>query len=260
VFKLRGYLERYAELNLEVFVVVNHDYHHKYKSIMDEFPFKTKFIDPSTQEGQDFTREMIDLNEKAYGANFGTIGAGITAGFLSNNKPISKLSLVGNISEPNIAHQWTLLVDPDFEGLGIGSISFALALHLAQEKDFLTFIIQTDNLSSNIYLKNIYQLDIMSYGFVHSCENSMLIKTKIPKENIFKTIVDNKIPNLKFEDFETVTHEIPLTNISFWVREDNHMLLKKLNELINAGHKFVFKGKCKNDNTAFLLIERSKNL
>jgi GNAT superfamily N-acetyltransferase len=258
-------LKRYEGLNMEAFVVVNKMFQNKYKTLMKNFPFKTRFVDPSTPKGKDFTHEMISLNEKAYGkgmaapawtfSNFGTIGAGITAGFLSNNVPISKLSLVGNISDPTIAHEWTLLVDPDFEGKGIGSVTFALALHLAQDKDFLTFIIQTNNASSNIYLKNIYPLNILSYGFVHTCNNSLFIKTKIPKDNPFQTLLDNELPAYKLEDFEIATHDIPLEPKTFWIRDDNHALYQNLNENINHGHKYILKAKTQKADFIYFLIE-----
>ena len=106
-------LKKYEKLNLEVFIVVNRAHWDKYKALMEKLPFKTVFIDPSTTEGYDFTYEMIQLNEKAYGAgmaapdwafaNFGTIGAGLTAGFMIDGIPAAKLCVVGNVSDPTIA-------------------------------------------------------------------------------------------------------------------------------------------------------------
>lgn len=57
-------LKKYEGLNLEVFIVVNKAQWDKYKAIMKNFPFNTVFYDPATTEGQDFTYELIQLNEK----------------------------------------------------------------------------------------------------------------------------------------------------------------------------------------------------
>lgn len=259
-------LKKYKDMDLEIFLIVNRLYWDKYSELMERLPFQTKMIDPGTREGSDFVREIIDLNEKAYGkgmaapdwtfANFGTIGAGLTAGFLVNNKPISKLSLVGNIADTKVAHEWTLLVDPKYEGKGIGTITFALALHLAQDKEFLTFIIQTDNASSNIYLKTTNPLNIMSYGFVHTCQNSLFIKTKVPKENAFESLLNNKIISYNFEDYVEAKEKISEDGKPFWIRHDNENLYRNLNERLENGEKYTLKGKTQKENYTYFLIEK----
>ena len=259
-------LKKYEDLNLEIFIVVNRLHWDKYKALMEGFPFKTKFIDPTTTEGYDFTYEMIQLNEKAYGAgmaapdwtfaNFGTIGAGLTAGFLLDGIPVAKLCLVGNVSDPKIAHEWTLLVDPEHEGEGLGSLTFALALHLIQDKDYLTFIIQTDNASSNIYLKNIYPLYILSYGFVHTRKNSMLIKTKIPKENPFKSVLANPLGKYEFSDYKIAKDNLEELGECFWVQQNNSKLYRIINDEIAKGEDFIIKGKYQDKNMLYFLICR----
>lgn len=257
-------LKKYEDLNLEVFIVVNRLHWDKYKNLMKDFPFKTVFIDPTTTEGYDFTYEMVKLNEKAYGAgmaapdwtfaNFGTIGAGLTAGFLLDGIPVAKLCVVGNISDPKIAHEWTLLVDPKHEGEGLGSLTFALALHLVQDKDYLTFIIQTDNPSSNIYLKNIHPLNILSYGFVHTCKNSMLIKTKIPKENPFETVLANGVKKYDLDDYKIAKDNLEDLGDCFWVQQNNSKLYRIMNEEIAKGRNFIIKGKYHDKNMLYFLI------
>lgn len=261
---MKELLKRYENLNLEVFIVVNRLYWDKYKKIMKDFPFETIFIDPTTMEGYDFTYEMIQLNEKAYGvgmaapdwtfANFGTIGAGLTAGFLIDGIPAAKLCVVGNVSDPKVAHEWTLLVDPKYEGEGIGSLTFALALHLTQDKDYLTFIIQTDNPSSNIYLKNIHPLNILTYGFVHTLKNSMLIKTKIPKENPFETVLGNPIKKYEFDDYEVANGDIEDLGDCFWVKQNNSKVYRIINDKILNGKKYIIKGKHEEKNMLYFLI------
>jgi len=257
-------LKKYEGLNIEVFIIVNKAHWDKYKSLMENFPFNTVFYDPATTEGYDFTYELIQLNEKAYGAgmaapdwtfaNFGTIGAGLTAGLLIDGIPVSKLCIVGNVSDPTIAHEWTLLVDNSREAEGLGSLTFALALHMVQDKDYLTFIIQTDNSSSNIYLKNIYPLNIMAYGFVHTRKNSLLIKTKIPKENPFETLLSNKVEQYELADYDIAKDDIESLGNSFWVQQNNSKIYRMINEQIGKGKNYIIKGKYQDKNTSYFLI------
>lgn len=257
-------LKKHENLNLEVFIVVNRLHWDKYKALMEDFPFKTVFIDPSTTEGYDFTYEMVQLNEKAYGAgmaapdwtfaNFGTIGAGLTAGFLIDGIPVAKLCVVGNVSNPKIAHEWTLLVDPAHEGEGLGSLTFALALHLVQDKDYLTFIIQTDNPSSNIYLKNVNPLNILSYGFVHTRKNSMLVKTKIPKEKTFETVLGNPTNKFELDDYPMAKDELESLGDTFWIQQNNSKVYRMINEEIKNGKKYIIKGKHQDNGISYFLI------
>lgn len=259
-------LMKYQEMDLEIYLIVNKAYWGKYQKMMEVLPFPAKLIDPATPEAADFIHEIVVLNEKAYGAgmaapdwtfaNFGTIGAGITAGFLSKGKPVSQLSLIGNISDPSIAHEWTLLVDPDLGGQAIGTLTFALVLHLAQEKDFLTFIMQTDNTSVNIYLKHAYPLEITAYGFVHTRRNSMMMKTLIPKKDGFETLVKGKIKPFAFGDFPEAKDLIPTEVKRFWLRHDSHALYQILNEKIGAGEKYAVIGKAEIGPDMYLLIEK----
>ncbi|WP_409227141.1 hypothetical protein [Gudongella sp. SC589] len=256
-------LKKYEDLNLEVFIVVNRLHWDKYKTLMEGFPFKTNFIDPATTEGFDFTYEMVQLNEKAYGAgmaapdwtfaNFGTIGAGLTAGFLIDGIPVAKLCVVGNVSDPKIAHEWTLLVDPAHEGEGLGSLTFALALHLVQDKDYLTFIIQTDNPSSNIYLKNIHPLNILSYGFVHTRKNSMLVKTKIPN-NPFETLLGNTTEKFELDEYPMAKDELESLGDTFWVQQNNSKIYRMINDEIKNGKKYIIKGKYLENSVSYFLI------
>lgn len=259
-------LMKYQEMDLEIYLIVNKAYWDKYEKMMQALPFKTKFVDPATPEAADFIHEIVVLNEKAYGAgmaapdwtfaNFGTIGAGITAGFLSNGKPVSQLSLIGNISDPAIAHEWTLLVDPELEGQAIGTLTYALVLHLAQEKDYITFIMQTDNSSVNIYLKHPYPLMITAYGFVHTRQNSMMMKTKIPKKDGFDTLLKGKIKQYSFEDYPEAKAVIPSDAGCFWLCHNSHELYQKINEDIAAGSTYSIIGKTEIGTDMYLLIEK----
>jgi len=259
-------LKKYEEMNLEVYIIVNRLYFDKYKKLTSSLPFNTKFIDPATPEASDFIQKVVELNEKAYGdgmaapywayANFGTIGAGITAGFLVDGTPISQLSLVGSISDEKVAHEWTLLVDPMLEGQAIGTLTFALVLHLCQDKDFLTFIMQTDNSSVNIYLKSTYPLMITSYGFVHTRTNSFMIKTKIPGANGFEDLLDTKVKQYKFEDYPIAEEDAIPNSKCFWVHQDNHKLYQAINESISQGQKYSIKAKEQKEKYMYLLIEK----
>lgn len=259
-------VKKYEEMGLEVYIVVNSLYWDKYKKLTDSLPFPAKFIDPASKEAGAFIQKVVELNEKAYGegmaapywayANFGTIGAGITAGFLKNGTPISQLSLVGSISDEKVAHEWTLLVDPSLEGQAIGTLTFALVLHLCQEKDYLTFIMQTDNSSVSIYLKSAYPLMITAYGFVHTRTNSFLMKTKIPGADGFENLLDSKVHQYAFEDYPVAEVGIIPSDQCFWVKQDNDALYQLMNENISKGGTYIIKGKYQSGDAMYLLIEK----
>jgi GNAT superfamily N-acetyltransferase len=187
---MTDYKQIYTEKlgNIKFFVVARKEYWNLVQQNLLNIPFQTNLIDPSTEQGHNFVNSMIELNEAAYGkgmaapawtfANFGTIGAGITGGVMIDNIPISKFSIVGDLMNPQISHEWTLLTHPDYQGKGLGKLTLALALQVSAHKTHHTFIMQTDNNSNLIYLQNPHPLQIMAYGFIHTRLNSFLIKTK----------------------------------------------------------------------------------
>lgn len=254
-------LDKLSTNHLDIFIVARIDHWNLIKNNVKELPFATRFIDPATYAGQEFVKSMIELNEKAYGkgmaapswtfANFGTIGAGITGGFMINGQPISKFSVVGDAVDPDISHEWTLLTDPDYQGEGLGTITLGLALEVCKHKKYHTFIMQTDNSSNLIYLKNPHTLNILSYGFIHTKKNSMLIKTQIPK-NPFKAILQSQRTPTTID--KMVVNEIP-SKSDFWVESFNHQLLIQMNDLINNGEKFCIKNwKLDEDKKIYILI------
>lgn len=263
---MEKFIQRYENLDLQGFIVANRNYWPIFESFLQGVPFQTRFIDPSKQSGQEFIHKMISLNEKAYGkgmaapawtfANFGSIAAGITAGFMSKGHPISKLTLVGTLADPDISHEWTLLVDPEYESKGLGSITYALALQLAQNKKYHTFILQTDNGSANIYLKSPYPLEIQAYGFVHTATNSMLLKTKIPAQNPFEAMLKQKSTIYQYNEFPLAVNAAFTNSNKAWFAADNHSLFLEMNDEIQRGAKYNFIGKTIKDEKIFLLIEK----
>lgn len=257
-------LKKYKPLNLTAFVVANQAGWGQVEKNLADFPFDVKIIDPANYRGQDFTREMIELNEAAYGkgmaapswtfANFGTIGAGITGGFFSAGVPVSKFSMVGNVMDPTISHEWTLLVHPDFQGKGLASLTVAMALQTVSHMKYHTFIAQTDNSSINVYLKAPNPLHLLAYGFVHTRRNSLLIKTAIP-DTPFLSFMENKPVSLALADFPLVTGGLPAEKI-FWVQEGNHQLFLDVNEAILAGATFILKGRVESEGKVYLLLQR----
>lgn len=264
---MENILDKYTNLDLQIFVVANRHYWPLFESHLKHLPFPRRMVDPAMMSGQEFIREMILLNEKAYGkhmaapawtfANFGSIASGISAGFLSKGHPISKLTLVGTLANEKISHEWTLLVDPEFEKMGLGTLTFALALELVRDKDYHTFILQTDNASANIYLKNPYPLCIQAYGFVHTAHNSMFIKTQIPKPNPFEILMSQPAVSYEYSDFPLADNAQFNHAQCAWFLADNHSLFLEINEEIQKGHAFNFKGKTIKDGKIFLLIEKT---
>jgi GNAT superfamily N-acetyltransferase len=257
-------LEKYKAFHLQGFISANKAGWPMLQENLKDFPFPVNYIDPANYRGWEFTQEMILLNEKAYGkgmaapawtfANFGTIGAGITGGFLSSGQPISKFSMVGNVWDPDIAHEWTLLVEPSYQGKNIASLSLAFALQCVKTKKYHTFIAQTHNNSLHVYLKFPYPLQIMAYGFVHTRKNSLLLKVPIP-QNPFETILQSEVKKFEWSEFPNVEIHLPSKGI-FWLNANNHQLFLDINEKIIMGSAFFLKGRLERDEKIYLLIER----
>ncbi|OIP96181.1 hypothetical protein AUK40_05220 [Candidatus Wirthbacteria bacterium CG2_30_54_11] len=262
---LPDYLKKYESLDLEAFIVANKAGWPQLEWNLGSFPFPIRYIDPATYRGQEFTRDMIALNEKAYGekmaapawtfANFGTIGAGITGGFLSHGLPVSKFSMVGNIWDPHTAHDWTMLVDPEYEGRGLASITLGYALQAASDKQYFSFIAQTDNSSINLYLKLPHELSILAYGFVHTRRNSLLLKTKIP-EQPFATVVKSSMPEAVLSHYPIAREKLP-DGHAFWMPAKNHQLWLDLNEHLLTGDHFALSACCTEGKQIYLLVTRS---
>jgi GNAT superfamily N-acetyltransferase len=228
--------------NIKFFVVARKEYWNVIQQNLLNLPFQTNLIDPSTEQGHDFVNSMIELNEAAYGkgmaapawtfANFGTIGAGITGGVMIDNVPISKFSVVGDLINPQVSHEWTLLTHPDFQGKGLGKLTLALALQVSAHKSYHTFIMQTDNNSNLIYLQNPHPLQVLAYGFIHTRRNSFLIKTKIPN-NPFESFLSSKREKYSVGE---------ITNDGdFWVKSNEHEKLMGINSEINNGATYTIK-------------------
>lgn len=234
-------IEKLGITDISTFFCLRKEYWNLLEKQIEDLPFKYKLIDPANQQAHQFISQMVKLNEKCYGkgmaapiwtyANFGTIGAGTTGGFMIDNKLVSKFNVVGDVSNPNISHEWTLLTDPQYQGKGLGCITFALALQVCGFKKEHTFITQTDNPSNLIYLKNPNPLQVLSYGFAHTRKNSLFIKTKIPT-NPFVSIVFNK--KREYVNTDLAVSKIPYGK-KFKIESDNHQLLLKLNSLIQEG-------------------------
>jgi len=253
--------EPYKSLNLQVFVVTHIAGWPVVQANLSDLPWPVKYFDPSDYRGHAFTREIIELNEAAYGkgmaapawtfANFGTIGAGITGGLLCDGQPIAKFSIVGNINDPTISHEWTLLVHPDYQGKGIGSLTLALAIQAVRQKRFHTFFTQTDNASLHAYLKVPHPLELLAYGFVHTRPNSLLIKVAIPAEPL-KTILGHKPRAVALAEYPIVVDSIPTETA--WIGANNHQLWLDLNEALHAGQRFALTGRTVEDGKTYLLV------
>ncbi|MBL7150829.1 hypothetical protein ISS86_02775 [Candidatus Microgenomates bacterium] len=222
---------------------------------VEKLPFKVNFINTADPVNSVFVEQLIALNVKAFGemgvppwvlANFGTIGAGICGGLIWKGKPVSMWDFVGITGQSQAVHDWTLLVDPDLENSGLGTITFAFQLHIAGAiAKYFQFIAQTDNKALNLYLKNIYSLEIKSYGFCHTKPNSMLLVTQIP-ENAYQAIVQGKAfkPNVsQFFKTETMIKQGDLDwQKGLVVPANAHQVFLAINEKIVKGEKFKLAG------------------
>jgi len=237
------FIKKVGSNNISVFIVTRKEKWEKIKDLLKPIPFPCLYLDPTKESTYPFIYKMVELNEKAYGkkmsapiwtySNFGTIGSGITGGFIIDNKLISKFNVVGDVVDSDTSHEWTLLTDPEYQGKSIGTATLALAMQVCGLKKYHTFISQTDNPSNIIYLKNCYPLKILSYGFIHTKPNSLFIKTKIPK-NAFEVFIKNKNKKKYSVDFNN--SKIPEKGI-FSLKADRHDSFLKLNQKIQTGSK-----------------------
>ena len=236
---------------------------------VEKLPFKVNFINTADPVNSDFVEQLIALNVKAYGemgvppwvlANFGTIGAGICGGLIWKGKPVSMWDFVGIAGQSQVVHDWTLLVDPALEGNGLGTITFAFQFYIAGAiAKYFQFIVQTDNKALNLYLKNLYPLEIKSYGFCHTKPNSMLLVTRVPK-NAYQAIIQgkafkpmmNKLPKAKtMAEAENLDWQKGLL-----VPASAHQVFLAINKELVNGEKFKLTGITTVGKEQYLLIKK----
>jgi GNAT superfamily N-acetyltransferase len=250
------FIKKIGSKNISIFISTRKEKWEKIKELVRPIPFPCLYLDPTKESTYPFIYKMEELNEKAYGkkmsapiwtySNFGTIGAGITGGFIVKDELISKFNVVGDVGDSNISHEWTLLTDPKYQGKNIGTATLALAMQICSHKKYHTFITQTDNPSNIIYLKNIHPLQILAYGFVHTKPNSLFIKTKIPK-NPFETFINSK----KKKQFYNKN--------KIQIEAYDHHSLKEINNKIQNGSFYYLLDWIKNKNNQIYLIFKIKN-
>jgi len=255
---------RYTDLNLQGFIVTHKRNWPQLEGNLAGLPFGVKFFDPADYRGHAFTREMIQLNEAAYGvgmaapdwtfANFGTIGAGIMGGLLIDGEPASKFSLVGHPCLIDSIHEWTLLVHPQFQNKGLATLTLAMALQTASHKQFHTFLAQTDNVSLNVYLKIPAPLAIEAYGFVHTRPNSLQIRVAIP-DAPFDTLIDRQLAPRSLSDYPVARDQLPKAP-QFWLKATHHQLWLDLNEALLQGQTFALAGRLEEAESTYLLVDR----
>lgn len=251
------FIKKIGSKNISIFISTRKEKWKKIKELITPIPFPCLYLDPAQESTYPFIYQMEELNEKAYGkkmsapiwtySNFGTIGAGITGGFIINNQLVSKFNVVGDVGDSDISHEWTLLTDPEYQGKSVGTATLALAMQVCSHKKYHTFITQTDNPSNIIYLKNTYPLQVLSYGFVHTKLNSLFIKTKIPK-NPFEVFINSNKQN-KF-----------LNKDKILIEAYDHHSLKEINNKIQNGYSCYLLEWIKNKNNQIHLMFEIKNL
>lgn len=166
-------------------------------TISEELKPYVQFFDCLLAENRDWYKNKItELNIRVFGSlampteawidhHFG-IACGVTIGFLDlAGEPISMARFCRHFDENSI-HEWTLMVEPKYEGVGFGKATLALACELSKNKEKISYTTQLNNPAMALYLHLINEggiLELLGIGFHHTHLNSILAIVKIPNDS-----------------------------------------------------------------------------
>lgn len=155
------------------------------------------FFDCLLEENRNWYKDKaLELNIRVFGKqsmpsepwvdhHFG-IACGVTLGFLNpSGEPISMGRFIKKFEENSI-HEWTLLVDPKYEGRHLGKATVALECEFSKNKERISTTTQLNNRSIALYLgltKEGNPLELLAVGFHHTYPNSILAIADIPKDS-----------------------------------------------------------------------------
>jgi len=156
-----------------------------------------QFFDCLLEGNRDwYNSKVTELNKRVFGPqamatdlwvdhHFG-IACGVTLGFLNpSGEPISMGRFIKRFEENSI-HEWTLLVDPKYEGRGLGKATVALECEFSKNKERISTTTQLNNNAIVIYLGLTNEgnpLELLAIGFHHTHPNSILAIVDIPKDS-----------------------------------------------------------------------------
>jgi hypothetical protein len=82
----------------------------------------------------------------------------------------------------------------------------------------------------------------------------MLIKTKVPKENVFETILGNTPAKYELSDYPMAKDDLESLGDTFWIPQNNAKVYRMINDEIKNGKKYIIKGKNFENNISYFLI------
>lgn len=234
----------------------------------------TLFFDCLLEKNRDwYDKKISELNKRVFGPlsmptaawvdhHFG-IACGVTLGFLNPaGEPISMARFVRKFEENSI-HEWTLLVDPEYEGRGLGKATVALECELSKNKERISTTTQLDNSASAIYLHLTNEgnpLELIAIGFHHTHPNSILAIGDIPKDSE-SIIREYKMPPISEGDLLVEGTKLLLGKYLIVATDSD--AIRKISEDLGQGSKYKIIGwyqdwKEKGIETPLLMIEKIK--
>jgi len=208
-----------------------------------------KFFDCLLAENRDWYNDKItELNKKVFGPksmptdkwvdhHFG-IACGVTLGLLNpGGEPISMVRFIRRFEENSI-HEWTALVDPKYQGRGLGLATLALECELSKNKERLSTTTQLDNNAIALYLHLTQEgnpLELLAIGFHHTHSNSILAITDIPKNS--ESIMEKyKMPPI--EEGILINEETQLFPGKYLIAANDLNAIKKISQDLKQGSKY----------------------
>lgn len=212
-----------------------------------------KFIDCLLEENRGWYKDKItELNRRVFGPlgmpteawidhHFGIAG-GVTLGFLnSSGEPISMMRFIRRFEENSI-HEWTMLVDPNYEGRGFGRATLALGCEFSKNKEKISFTTQLDNSAITLYLGLTNEgnpLELLAIGFHHTHPNSIMAAADIPKDS------DNLIKEYQMPPINEgilLGEEVQLSPRKYLIRASDLNSVRRISQDLKQGSSYKIIG------------------
>ena len=243
-------------------------------TIPEELKPHIQFFDCLLAENRDWYRDKItEFNKRVFGPqamatdlwvdhHFG-IACGVTLGFLNPaGEPISMMRFIRHFEEDSI-HEWTMLVDPKYEGKGLGKATLALGCELSKNKKRISFTTQLDNNAIALYLHLTNEgnpLELLAIGFHHTHSNSILAIADIPKDS---NSIMEKFKAPPIDEGRLYVERIQLVPGKYLILSNDLFGRKKISQDLKQGARYKIIGwyqdwKEKGIETPLTMIEKIK--
>ncbi len=208
-----------------------------------------KFFNCLLAENRNWYNEKItEFNKRVFGPkamptdkwvdhHFG-IACGVTLGFLnSTGEPVSMMRFVRHFEENSI-HEWTLLVNPKYQGKGFGLATLSLGCESSKNKKRISFTTQLDNNAVVLYLHLTNEgnpLELLATGFHHTHPNSILAIAKMLKDS---NSLMKKYRMPPIEEGVLLTKEVQLIPGKYLLLANDLVGIKRISRNLKDGAKY----------------------